>query len=118
MEEFTFDYVGLARVCHLTVGSVKQKSTQQPESLPPCVELGEGVRKKRIWLASTVFKWLEAKQQGGAGIQQPEAPEAELQPATGPVANGNGNGNGRPSRPPGRPRKVAAKSQSVGGAAA
>jgi hypothetical protein len=91
MEEFTFDYVGLASLFHMTVGSVKHKSTQSPGDLPPCVEIGEGVRKKRIWLASTVFKWLKEKQQGCAGI--PPAPVLAT--------------TGRQARPPGRPRKAA-----------
>lgn len=88
MEETTFGMQELADFLQLGIATVKHKSSQSPDELPPAVLLGSGSRKKRIWLKSSVVGWLQARQVQSVGTVTAVAAKV-------------------PHRGPGRPRKLA-----------
>lgn len=66
MEEVTFCKETLADFLQLGRATVAHKMSQAPAELPPAILLGDGPRKKRIWLKSSVVAWLKARETQGA----------------------------------------------------
>jgi hypothetical protein len=58
MEELTILPVQVAVILGIKVSTLKRLVSESPQRLPPFVEIGDGPRKRKIWLLASVKSWL------------------------------------------------------------
>lgn len=72
MEKFTLDKEGLAATLGYAKATVDRKVSDEPETLPPFINLGSAARMKPVWLMDTVKQWLKDREGVGAVSPNPQ----------------------------------------------
>lgn len=62
MEKITLNKEGLAELLGFEKSTMNRKVSDEPETLPPFINVGTEARKKPVWLVETVTQWLKERE--------------------------------------------------------
>ncbi len=62
MEKITLNKEGLAELLGFEKSTMNRKVSDEPETLPPFINVGTEARRKPVWLVETVTQWLKERE--------------------------------------------------------
>lgn len=74
MEKITLNKEGLAELLGFEKSTMNRKVSDEPETLPPFINVGTEARRKPVWLVETVTQWLKERE----GLSVAVAPHLRL----------------------------------------